>query len=441
MPSIANMVIQRAYKTELDVNNAQASTLRQFAGASRWVYNWGLSQHRARYESGEKKLSSKQLDKVLREQQANIAPWLSEAPSHVRQSALADLDKAYTNFFRRLKTGEKPGFPKYKSRKNGIGSFRVYFVTINDRRIRIPKLGWIRLKERGYIPSGCYGDKQARQRIISTTISERAGRWYVAVQVEETIEEPVHAKCHAVGVDFGVSTLATTSDELFFTNPKALKRTERKLRRLQKAVSRKEKGSANRRKAVSKLATAHARVAAIRTHTLHHVSHVLTRKSSIIALENLNVKGMMSNHHLAGAIADSGFGTMRHLMEYKSEWRGCRLIVCDRWLPSSKLCSVCGEMNYNLTLSQRWWVCDCGVRHNRDVNAAINLRNVAVSQTESLNACGGEGSGLVVSSGETNLSEAGSGQPTLGIGPAAAENGGISMHIIGNGRGDSFKCH
>uniref|UniRef100_UPI00258AC0D2 RNA-guided endonuclease InsQ/TnpB family protein n=1 Tax=uncultured Massilia sp. TaxID=169973 RepID=UPI00258AC0D2 len=179
-----------------------------------------------------------------------------------------------------------------------------------------------------------------------------------------------------------------------FTGSKALRCAQKQLRRLAKAVSRKEKGSHNRHKAKRKLARRHARVRNIRSNDLYQASTSITRRFHTIGIEDLNVKGMLGNRCLSRAIADMGFGEFRRQLEYKAGRHGGQVVVVDRWYPSSKICSCCGVKIERLTLAQRHWTCDaCGVAHDRDVNAAINLRNMAVSSTVS--ACGGEGAGPV----------------------------------------------
>lgn len=421
------MTIQRAYKTELKPNNVQRTKLLQHAGAARWVYNWGLATKERFYKAGAKVPRATELDKVLcNDYEAAGAPWMKDIPAQVRQQSLRDLDRAYQNFFRRCNKGSgKKGFPKFKSRKKGIGSFRVYSIVADTNFIRLPRIGRVRLKECGYIPAGKYNTPVEGRRIVSTTVSEHAGRWFVSVQVEEEVADPAPRPEKIVGVDFGIKVLATCSDGTTFENPKELKRNLRKLKRLQRACTRKPKGTANRKKAVARVATLHAHIADLRTHTLHHVSHVLTRKSSVIALEDLNVRGMMRNHKLAQAISDVGFAELRRQIEYKSDWRGAEVVVADRWEPSSKRCSACGAINADLTLKDRRWTCPCGSVHDRDFNAAVNLRNLAGSRPDNQNACGEGVSGVDLFASVT-LREAGSGQAPLAISPVSPENRGTS---------------
>ena len=231
--------------------------------------------------------------------------WMYAVSKCAPQEALRNLDQAYAHFFRRVKekkAGRKiqAGFPRFKSKKHGLGGFRLTgAIHSYDKVIQLPRLGCLRLKERGYLPvEGVH--------ILSATVSERAGRWLVSVQVEKEIPDPHASYQPVVGVDLGILALATLSDGTRIENPHALKRDMRKIKRLQRVVSRRKKGSANREKAVRQLARAHLGVANVRKDALHQVTSRLARTKSAVVLEDLNVSGMVQNHHLAQAIADVG---------------------------------------------------------------------------------------------------------------------------------------
>jgi putative transposase len=229
---------------------------------------------------------------------------------------------------------------------------------------------------------------------MSASIRRVASHWYVSITVD-VFDPPMPPAENqgAVGVDLGVTTLATLSTGEMFDGPKALRALVARLRKLSRAMSRKTKGSCNRAKAKLKLAKLHVRIACIRQNSLHQLSTSITRRFHTVGIEHLNVKGMLGNRHLARAIADMGFYELRRQLEYKAGWRGGQIVLVDRWYPSSKLCSCCGYRLRTLGLDVRRWICPgCGVLNDRDVNAAINLRNVAVSSTAS--ACGGDGTGL-----------------------------------------------
>jgi putative transposase len=298
------------------------------------------------------------------------------------QMAIIQLGEAFKNFF-----AGRARFPQF--RKKGRDD---RFTLTNDQfdldgcRIRIPKLGWVRMRE----------SLRFAGKILSATISRVAERWFVSITVD-TPDNPHLPKAEnqgAVGVDLGVSALATLSTGETIPGPKPHKALLARLRRLSKSLSRKQKGSANRRKAKAKLAKLHARIAAIRQDALHKLTTDLTRRFHTIGIEDLNVRGMMANRHLAGSIADMSFFEFRRQLEYKTAMRGGQVVVADRFFASSKTCSACGHKLETMPLSVREWTCPaCGVIHDRDVNAAINLKNMAVSSTVS--ACGEEGSGLM----------------------------------------------
>ena len=291
------------------------------------------------------------------------------------QEALRDLDKAFAHFFRRVKEKQagknvKVGFPHFKSKKNGLGSFRLTgCIHVFEMAIQLPRLGPLRLKERGYLPtSGVH--------ILSATVSERAGRWFVSLQVEMEIPDPEPVEKPVAGVDLGVNRMAQVSDGTYFENPRALKQGLKKLKRLQRVVSRRSKGSANRKKAVHQLARAHLRVANIRKDALHQATAILTKTKSAIMLENLNVSGMLKNHHLAQAIADVGLYEFRRQMVYKGAWYGCEILLADRFFPSTKRCSQCGTIK-PMDLNEREYHCECcSLLIDRDLNAAINLEQL-----------------------------------------------------------------
>jgi putative transposase len=301
------------------------------------------------------------------------------------QEALRDLDEAFVNFFRRVKNGEKPGFPRFKSKKRGIGGFRLTgTIRVFERHLQLPRLGRIRLKERGYLP---FDDPAVH--ILSATVTERAGRWFVSLQVE--VKKEVRPKETVGGVDLGIRALATLSDGETFENPRTLAGAGRKLQRLQRAVSRKKKGSKNRRKAIRKLARAHVRVANIRENMLHQISAAISKRFGIVGMEDLNTEGMGRNHCLAKALKDAALGELGRQVDYKTAWNGGRVVWADRFYPSSKRCSRCKVVKEHLELSERIYRCtSCGLVIDRDLNAALNLKDVAASRTETKNACGGD---------------------------------------------------
>ena len=225
----------------------------------------------------------------------------------------------------------------------------------------------LRLKERGYLPV-------SDAHILSATVCEKAGRWFVSVQVEIDVPEFCSEDRPVAGVDLGIKCMAQVSDGMYFENPRALKSALIKLKRLQRVVSRRQKGSANRKKAVRQLARVHFRVANIRNDALHKATTLLTKTKSAIVLENLNVGGMLKNHLLAQAIADVGMYEFRRQLVYKGAWYGCQVLMADRFYPSTKRCSQCGQVKPVMNLGEREYQCEhCGFVIDRDLNAAINL--------------------------------------------------------------------
>jgi putative transposase len=308
------------------------------------------------------------------------------------QEALRNLDSAFAHFYRRCQLkgqGQlrgKVGYPQRKTRKQGLGSFRLTgSIHVYSDAIQLPRLGRLRLKERSYLPTTA--------KIRSATVSEQAGHWYVSVLVEQAHSIPVNSG-PVVGVDLGVKTLATLSDGTIEPNPRHLRTSLKQLKRLQRAVTRKPKGSRNRRKAVRRLAALHRRIAHQRANTLHQFTSRLAKTKSVVVIEDLNVAGLLKNHHLAQAIGDVGFGEFRRQLSYKAAWYGCRVLVASRWEPSSKTCSGCGWVDEDLTLADRTFRCEqCGQVLDRDLNAAINLSKLAGSSSERQNACGEESAG------------------------------------------------
>jgi putative transposase len=318
----------RAYKTELKLNNKQRSLCEQHAGVARFAYNWGLDRKIKAYEAMGESPSAISLHRELNALKPTDFPWMYDVFKCAPQEALRDLDVAYKNFFRRVKQGAKAkGYPKFKSKHRSKQKFRLTgSIRVFEDQIQLPRLGRLRLKEKGYLP--VEGTPDVRN--LSATVSERAGRWYVSVQVEKIVPGPVTPKGKPVGVDLGVKSLATLSDGTQYANPRALKKALKKIKRLQRTVSRRKKGSANRHKAVGKLAQAHARVANIRSNALHQITSELAKTKPFIAIEDLNVAGMMKNHSLAQAIGDVGFHEFKRQLEYKTAWNGSELAVIDR---------------------------------------------------------------------------------------------------------------
>ncbi len=373
-----------AHRIALDPNRKQATYFARAAGTARFAYNWALAEWDRQYAAHREDPSlpapsetalRRQLNAIKR----NEFPWMLDVTKNAPQMAIVQLGQAFRNFF--AGRAKHPTF-----RRKGVHD---RFTLTNDqfrvagRRIRIPHLGWVRMRE----------DLRFSGKIMSATISRTADRWFVSITVD-TADLPQRPAEHdgVVGVDLGVLTLATLSTGERIAGRKALKRDLRRLRRLSQSLSRKQKGSRNRAKARTKLARLHARIANIRQDSLHQLTSDVTRRFDIIGIEDLNVRGMVRNRHLALSIADMGFGEFRRQLKYKAARRGAAVVTAHPFFPSSKLCSACGAVQEEMPLSVRSWTCPaCHTTHDRDLNAATNLARYAVSSTVS--ACGGEGSG------------------------------------------------
>lgn len=360
----------KAYKVELAPNKKQRSFFYGCAGARRYVFNWGLATWKEWYEGGEKKPSRYGLCVHFNSIKDELCPWIREYPYAVTESAFENLGRAFDGFFRRVKRGETPGYPKFKKKGKG-DSFALRSTGIYLDRVRLTGVGMVRLKERGYIPIGAeYG--------VYATISRTADRWFISVLVKEEIE-PGNPTGEPLGVDFGVKEIATISDGRVFENPRVLRQAEDRLARLNRELSRRRQGGENWKKTKRKLQRQYAKVARIRKHIQHQVSHYVTSQDArAIVLEDLNVSGMLQNRHLSKAISDVGFYELRRQIEYKANWAGAEVVLADGWYASSKTCSNCGCINKELTLADRTYICqECGYQIDRDLNAAINLARLA----------------------------------------------------------------
>jgi putative transposase len=387
------MLVRKAYRYELDPNNSQRSTLFQHAGVARFAYNWGLEQRIMRYKNSqgdERFTDAMRQHKDLNALKKKAFPWMYECSKCAPQEALRDLHRAFKNYYRGLKSGQKVGFPRFK-RKGVRDSFRLTgIIRFEERKLQLPRIGKVRIKEKR--------EKYHNGRILSITVTRRADRWFASVTVEEEVPDPNPINGPSVGVDLGIKTLATLSDGTTFANPRALRTQLRKLRRLSRALSRKKKGSKNRERARHKLAKLHLRIFNIRQDTLHKLTTYLAKSHSRIVIEDLGVSGMLKNRRLARAIAEVGFYEFRRQLEYKCRWYGAQFITTPRTYPSSKKCSSCGCKKKSLSLSEREYDCEqCGLRIDRDLNAALNL--VTVSLPETLTACGEDVRLVVIPSG------------------------------------------
>jgi putative transposase len=388
----------KAYKTQLVVNNKQETLLKQHLGCARWAYNWALSKKKEAFEAYKADKSVKMptafvLDKEFNKLKKAELPWMYYVSNITMQQSMQDCDKAFKAFFERCKkkVKGKKGFPKFKSKKNDKKSFRLNgWIYVANGKIQLPKIGKLKLAQKDYIPTNC--------KILSATISQRAGKWFVSVLTEQPDLGTTIAKNDCVGVDLGIKNLATLSTGEVFANPKALKSNLQRLKKRQKQASKKQKGSKNRAKANLKLARLHYKISNIRKDCLHKITSKIVAENQVIVLEDLKVQNMMKNHKLAQAISDVGFGEFRRQIEYKAKWLNRTVVLADTFYASSKLCSTCGTKNDKLTLRDRIFECTmCYMKIDRDLNAALNLAKYKPNSDSSsrIKACG-DGSAAVL---------------------------------------------
>lgn len=359
----------RAYKYRIYPTDDQKVLLAKTFGCCRFVYNWVLNLKKAAYEERKETRGNVYLTNLMKSELKTEFEWLSEVNSQSLQSSLRNLDTAYANFFR----DKKVGFPRFKSRKNRQ-SFQCpqhCSVDFEKGTITIPKVKGI--------PAVLH--RKFKGTVKTVTISKTpSGKYFASVLVDTAVQElPTSAidGDTALGIDLGIKTLAVCSDGRTFDNPKNLQKSIDRLKLLQKRLSRKKKGSSNRNKARIKVARLHEHIANCRRDNLHKVTYALTHDNQVctICMEDLNVKGMMSNHNLAKAVGDASFSMFLTMLEYKCKWYGINLVKIDRFAPSSKTCSKCGHVYKGLKLNERSWTCpECGTLHDRDYNAACNIK-------------------------------------------------------------------
>ena len=380
--------LKRAYKIEINPTDDQKSKIHQTIGVSRFIYNFYIAHNKEIYEREGKFVSGMDFSKWLNNEyipKNQDMKWIKEVSSKATKQAIMNGDKAFKDFFKKAK-----GFPKFKKKKNQ--DVKAYFPknnktdwTIERHRVKIPTLGWVRLKEFGYIP--------VNSIVKSGTVSQKADRYYVSILVEEDDKDVSKSTNEGVGIDLGIKYFSICSNGNKFKNinkTSTIKKVEKKLKREQRKLSRKyeslkirnkkEKGGnvtrQNIQKQIVKVQKLHQRLTNIRTDYINKtVSSIIKQKPSYITIEDLNVKGMMKNKHLSKAIASQKFFEFKTKLISKCKQNNIELRIVDRFYPSSKTCSQCGEIKKDLKLSDRVYKCSCGFVIDRDLNASINLKN------------------------------------------------------------------
>ena len=381
--------MKRAYKMEINPTDEQKSKIHRTIGVSRFVYNFYIARNKEIYERKGKFISGMDFSKWLNNEYIpnnQEVKWIKEVSSKATKQAIMNGDKAFRDFFKKAK-----GFPKFKKKKNQ--DVKAYFPknnktdwTLERHRVKIPTLGWVRLKEFGYIPINSV--------VKSGTVSQKADRYYVSILVEEDDKKVYKSTNEGLGIDLGVKEFAVCSDGSKFKNinkTSTVKKIEKKLKREQRKLSRKyeslkirnkniKEGRAtgqNIQKQIVKVQKLHQRLTNIRTDYINKtVFSIVNQKPSYVTIEYLNVKGMMKNKHLSKAIASQKFFEFKTKLTVKCKENHIELRIVDRFYPSSKTCSNCGKIKKDLKLSDRIYKCDCGLAIDRDLNASINLKNV-----------------------------------------------------------------
>jgi putative transposase len=373
---------QLAHKIKLCPNQEALQYLRNAAGTARFAYNWALRTWNDKYKSGEKGMSGYSLVKEFNSIKDNQFPWVRSVSKWASQKAIQNLGEAFKRFFKK-----ESKYPKFKKKGKSKDSFYIgaKHFKLTGKYLRLPLLDK---------PIKMSQSLRFKGEIKSVVISRSADSWFASFSVVIPDETFVYAHtCDSqdvVGIDLGINSLAilSTEDKVEkIENPRPLRKAERKIRVLSKALSRKKKGSSNRVRASLRLARAHRKVARVRSNAWHQITSKLVKTFRFIGIEDLNVRGMVQNHKLARSVSDAAFYEFRRQLEYKVKLSGSNVAFAGRFYPSSKTCSLCNYIYKELRQGQSEWVCPaCGAVHDRDANASMNLRAVALRYKETLNA-------------------------------------------------------
>ena len=356
----------KAYKYRIYPNNEQKIQIAKTFGCCRFVYNNTLAYRKEKYEKEKKSSSKTDCNNYCNRELKKKYAWLKEADKFALTNAIYNMDSAYKKFFK-----EHTGYPKFKSKHDNHKSYTTNFTNGNiavdfvRRKIKLPKLKEVKAKVH----------REFCGKIKSATVSQApSGKYFVSVLVETGHEEMLH-KNKNTGLDLGIKDVCITSDGEKYGNPKTIKKYERKLAKLQRQLSHKKKGSNNYHKQRKRLALCHEKIANTRKDYLHKVSHEIISENQVIVSENLQIKNMVKNHHLAKSIAGVSWYELTRQLEYKAKWNGREYVKIDTFYASSQICSNCGYQNAGTKdLSVREWICPvCGAKHDRDINAAKNV--------------------------------------------------------------------
>lgn len=368
-----NQII-KSYKIRIYPNKSQMNLIEKTFGCCRFVYNYFLAKSIKDYQETGKSNTAYQNSKLLPKlKRSDETRWLSEVDSTALQQSVRNLGKAYDNFFRRVKQGQTPGFPKFKKKNSAKQSYQTVYTHSTDfkmqsNRIRIRNVGYVRFRS----------NLDIKGTPLSATISKTAsGKYFVSICCKDVEIEEFDKTGSAVGVDLGIKDFAITSDSEKIDNPKYLAKSAKKLKRLQRQMSKKQKGSNNRNKSRISLAKQFEKVSNQRNDFLHKLSTEFVKNHDIICVEDLKVKNMVKNHKLARSISDVSWSRFVELLAYKCSWYEKQLIKIDTFFPSSQTCSCCGFKNPEVkNLEIRNWTCpNCQTTHDRDINAAKNILN------------------------------------------------------------------
>ena len=362
--------MDKAYKFRIYPTKEQESLIQLTFGHTRHVFNHFLARRIDMYNNDKSSLGYSACCNELTILK-NERLWLKDVDSTALQASLQNLDIAYKNFFRRVKNGEKPGFPKWKKRKDPYKSYRSKRVRNNidvlDKHIKLPKIGLVKAAI----------SKRVKGRILNASVSQSpSGKYFVSICCTDVPVDQHTPTGAVVGLDLGITTIAVTSDDNNFENNRFLKKSAKQLAKAQRALSRKQIGSNNRNKARIKVAKIQEKIANQRIDAIHNFTSEIVKMYDVICIEDLNVKGMIRNRKLAKHISDAAWGEIERQIKYKSDWHNKTLVKVDRFYPSSQLCS-CGFRNIDVKdLSIRIWICpECKKLNDRDHNAAVNILN------------------------------------------------------------------